>query len=160
MDNKPIEKITDQVPTTQDLVDLYYESCATDPSSIHYKREIIRPKINFGWFFLHLFLVFGIMSGVGVGLWYAFSTLWVSIVAPIVLLVIYTAIRLKAFMICSVKLYQRLAPKKVRNRCRFEPSCSHYMIGAIEKYGALKGFGKGFLRICRCRPPNGGYDEP
>lgn len=160
MENKPIEKITDQVPTTQDLVDLYYESCATDPSSVHYKRVLNRPKINFLFMVIHLVVVFGVMSGAGVGLWFAFSRLWVAIVAPLVLLVIYTVIRFKAFMIFSVKLYQRIAPAKVRNRCRFEPSCSNYMIGAIEKYGAWKGFGKGFLRICRCRPPHGGFDEP
>ncbi|MDR0391959.1 MAG: membrane protein insertion efficiency factor YidD [Planctomycetaceae bacterium] len=45
--------------------------------------------------------------------------------------------------------------------CRFEPSCSTYMILAIKKYGVLRGILKGIWRICRCNPYcNGGYDPP
>jgi putative membrane protein insertion efficiency factor len=45
--------------------------------------------------------------------------------------------------------------------CRFEPSCSRYMIGALQKYGLLKGLAKGISRFLRCHPWNpGGYDPP
>jgi putative membrane protein insertion efficiency factor len=45
--------------------------------------------------------------------------------------------------------------------CRFEPSCSRYMVGAIRKYGLIRGLGKGLARIGRCHPWHpGGYDPP
>ncbi|MGV2335332.1 MAG UNVERIFIED_CONTAM: membrane protein insertion efficiency factor YidD [Planctomycetaceae bacterium] len=45
--------------------------------------------------------------------------------------------------------------------CRFHPSCSQYMILAIEKYGVLRGTVQGTLRICRCHPWHpGGHDPP
>lgn len=39
-------------------------------------------------------------------------------------------------------------------RCRFYPTCSEYMILAIQKYGVIKGIIKGINRIQRCRPDN------
>ena len=45
--------------------------------------------------------------------------------------------------------------------CRFEPSCSEYMILSVRKYGPIRGAWKGVRRICRCNPWNpGGYDPP
>jgi uncharacterized protein len=44
-------------------------------------------------------------------------------------------------------------------QCRFTPSCSRYGLEAIEKHGALKGWGLAVWRVCRCHPfCNGGYD--
>ena len=43
--------------------------------------------------------------------------------------------------------------------CKFRPTCSEYMIQAIEKYGFLKGFIMGIFRFLRCNPfSKGGYD--
>lgn len=45
--------------------------------------------------------------------------------------------------------------------CRYEPSCSHYFIKAVRKYGPLAGAWKGMGRILRCHPWHpGGYDPP
>ncbi|GBD37516.1 Putative membrane protein insertion efficiency factor [bacterium HR36] len=45
--------------------------------------------------------------------------------------------------------------------CRFEPSCSEYMLQAVRKYGVLRGVAKGWWRILRCNPwTPGGYDPP
>ena len=45
------------------------------------------------------------------------------------------------------------------SQCRFEPSCSQYMIDAVRSRGALVGVGLGFWRLARCNPFNqGGYD--
>ena len=38
------------------------------------------------------------------------------------------------------------------NSCVFYPTCSEYTKEAIKKYGILKGFFLGFLRIIRCHP--------
>jgi putative membrane protein insertion efficiency factor len=45
--------------------------------------------------------------------------------------------------------------------CRFEPTCSHYFVGAVRKYGAFWGALRGLRRLSRCHPFNpGGYDPP
>ncbi len=45
--------------------------------------------------------------------------------------------------------------------CRFQPTCSHYMIEAVEKYGFMRGAWKGVRRIARCHPFGAsGYDPP
>lgn len=43
--------------------------------------------------------------------------------------------------------------------CKYFPTCSDYMIQAIEKYGCIKGTLKGIRRIIRCNPfSKGGVD--
>lgn len=59
-----------------------------------------------------------------------------------------------------IKLYQRLAPQKIRDACRFEPTCSNYAILALQKYGFLKGWKMALNRLRRCKYPNGGEDLP
>lgn len=67
----------------------------------------------------------------------------------------------KKLAIALVRFYQRGISPLLGARCRFTPSCSHYMIGAIEKYGLMRGIWKGTRRILRCHPFNsGGYDPP
>ena len=67
---------------------------------------------------------------------------------------------LKKSVIGLVLIYKAFAPMSVRNRCRFTPTCSTYMIMAIFKYGLFIGVIKGIHRITRCKPPNGGEDYP
>ena len=67
---------------------------------------------------------------------------------------------LKRLAIGCVLLYKAFAPMSVRERCRFEPCCSTYMIMAIQKYGLFIGIFRGIRRIVRCKPPNGGTDLP
>jgi putative membrane protein insertion efficiency factor len=45
--------------------------------------------------------------------------------------------------------------------CRFTPSCSHYTVEALRKYGLVRGLAKGAWRFFRCNPffP-GGHDPP
>ena len=59
-----------------------------------------------------------------------------------------------------VLAYKAFAPLSLRSRCRFTPTCSTYMIMAINKYGLFIGVGKGIGRVLRCKPPNGGVDYP
>lgn len=44
--------------------------------------------------------------------------------------------------------------------CIFFPSCSTYMILAVEEFGVFKGFGLGLKRLFRCNPwqKKRGYD--
>ncbi|MFV0442283.1 MAG: membrane protein insertion efficiency factor YidD [Planctomycetaceae bacterium] len=64
-------------------------------------------------------------------------------------------------LIAAVRLYQWTLSPFLGGQCRFEPSCSHYFIGAVRKYGAIRGGLKGIGRILRCHPfHEGGYDPP
>jgi putative membrane protein insertion efficiency factor len=43
--------------------------------------------------------------------------------------------------------------------CRFDPTCSQYMIEAVEKHGVLRGLWLGLRRLMRCHPWGGkGFD--
>lgn len=58
-----------------------------------------------------------------------------------------------------IRLYQQLISPYLGQHCRFHPTCSQYMLEAIEKYGVIKGGMMGLKRIGRCHPMNpGGYD--
>jgi len=62
-------------------------------------------------------------------------------------------------IIVVIKIYQYTISPLFGTVCRFEPSCSHYAIDAITKYGPLKGSFMAVRRILRCHPLNdGGYD--
>lgn len=67
---------------------------------------------------------------------------------------------LKYLAIGTVLLYKAVAPLSMRDACRFEPTCSTYMIISIRKYGLFRGVYRGIRRIMRCKPPNGGIDLP
>ena len=63
--------------------------------------------------------------------------------------------------IALVRFYQRAISPLLWSQCRFSPTCSQYMIEAIQKYGPFRGVLKGLWRICRCHPLSpGGYDPP
>ena len=55
-------------------------------------------------------------------------------------------------LIGMVRVYQWTLSPLLGPHCRFEPSCSHYFIAAIRKYGVLIGSWRGVRRICRCHP--------
>lgn len=59
-----------------------------------------------------------------------------------------------------IRTYQLvISPLLPPNSCRFYPSCSHYALDAIEKYGSLRGLWRAAKRIGRCHPFHpGGYD--
>ena len=83
---------------------------------------------------------------------------WWRLAALLLLVPLY--FDLKALAIGSVLMYKAFAPVGVRDACRFEPTCSTYMIIAIKKYGLFRGIVRGVRRIMRCHPPNGGIDLP
>ena len=65
---------------------------------------------------------------------------------------------MKKYLIKIIKKYQKF-PGLFHFNCKYCPSCSNYMIDAINKYGSLKGIFIGIKRILRCNPfSKGGYD--
>ena len=66
---------------------------------------------------------------------------------------------MKWLIILPVKLYQWLISPLFPPTCRFEPTCSNYMLEAIKEWGPLKGFYLGIRRVMRCHPwGNHGFD--
>lgn len=64
-------------------------------------------------------------------------------------------------LIVAVRCYQMTLSPVIGRQCRFTPSCSHYFILAVKKYGAVFGAARGIWRICRCQPfCRGGHDPP
>ena len=58
-----------------------------------------------------------------------------------------------------VRGYQVTLSPVMGGACRFEPSCSNYMIEALGTHGAVKGALLGLWRIARCHPFGAhGYD--
>ncbi|MBX3042009.1 MAG: membrane protein insertion efficiency factor YidD [Bdellovibrionaceae bacterium] len=67
---------------------------------------------------------------------------------------------MKSISIWLIHVYRLVAPKRVRQACRYEPTCSEYAIQALNKYGLIKGWKLTLQRLGQCRPPLGGEDKP
>lgn len=65
---------------------------------------------------------------------------------------------MKKILVKLIRIYQKI-PLKCHGNCRFYPTCSNYMIEALEVYGIFKGLYLGIKRILRCHPfGKYGYD--
>ncbi|MBP6334599.1 MAG: membrane protein insertion efficiency factor YidD [Bacteroidia bacterium] len=64
-----------------------------------------------------------------------------------------------AILIGLIRFYQGAISPLLRSSCRFTPTCSHYGIEALRKYGPVKGLYLTIKRLLRCHPWGGhGYD--
>jgi len=62
-------------------------------------------------------------------------------------------------LIFFVYVYRYSLGYVMGGHCRFQPTCSQYMIDAINKHGPFRGTWRGIKRIFRCHPFGGsGYD--
>ena len=139
---------------------MYEAAAESDPGSIHYKRINVRPSVHWGKALLFIFLALLLSASVGWASFFIFQDLLIGLFSALGLLLIVFVLFAKPIAIWLIKLYQRFAPDKIRDKCRFEPSCSQYMIIALQKYGFVKGLHKGIKRLKRCKPPNSGFDMP
>nr|WP_212655447.1 membrane protein insertion efficiency factor YidD [Marinomonas sp. CT5] len=67
---------------------------------------------------------------------------------------------MKRIFVTLVKGYQFLISPLLGNNCRFYPTCSHYMIQAIERFGIVKGTYLGVKRLLKCHPWHEGGIDP
>ena len=66
----------------------------------------------------------------------------------------------KSIFMFPVKVYQWFISPLLGPRCRYQPTCSHYMIQAIEEWGPIKGIWLGLKRIGSCHPWGGHGHDP
>lgn len=66
----------------------------------------------------------------------------------------------RKLFILPIRLYQVTLSPLLGANCRYVPSCSQYMIDAIEEWGPLKGIWLGMRRISRCHPWGGHGHDP
>jgi hypothetical protein len=59
-----------------------------------------------------------------------------------------------------LRLYKRWISPLLPSACRYYPTCSEYMLAAVEKHGALKGVWLGLRRLFRCHPFHAGGFDP
>lgn len=67
---------------------------------------------------------------------------------------------LMRILIFLVRGYQIAISPFLGNNCRFYPSCSSYMIEALQVHGIIKGLYLGTRRILRCHPYSDGGIDP
>jgi uncharacterized protein len=58
-----------------------------------------------------------------------------------------------------LRFYKRWISPMLPSACRFHPTCSEYMMDAIERYGVARGVWLGTKRLLKCHPfHQGGFD--
>lgn len=63
-------------------------------------------------------------------------------------------------LIGVVTFYKKAISPWLPVSCRYKPTCSEYMIEAIQKHGAWRGVILGLKRIGRCHPWGGSGFDP
>lgn len=73
--------------------------------------------------------------------------------------VIINIITLKWLMIGLIYFYKYCISPLLPDSCIYRPSCSTYMLTAIQRFGVFKGIYLGIKRLLRCVPwQRGGFD--
>ena len=62
--------------------------------------------------------------------------------------------------ILLIKFYQKFISPFCPGCCRYRPTCSQYMIEAIQIHGVCKGLFLGIKRLLRCHPWGGSGFDP
>ncbi|MBI1364104.1 MAG: membrane protein insertion efficiency factor YidD [Proteobacteria bacterium] len=66
---------------------------------------------------------------------------------------------LRQVALLPVRFYQYALSPLWGPKCRFYPTCSHYAVEAVTKFGILRGGWLTLIRVAKCGPFHpGGYD--
>ncbi len=66
---------------------------------------------------------------------------------------------MQAVAIAALRFYKRWVSPLLPSACRYYPTCSEYMLDAVEKHGTARGILMGLRRLSRCHPfHEGGFD--
>lgn len=63
-------------------------------------------------------------------------------------------------MIAALRVYKHYISPLLPSACRFYPTCSEYMIEAVEKHGVWRGVWMGTKRLAKCHPLHAGGFDP
>lgn len=63
-------------------------------------------------------------------------------------------------IVALVWVYRGTLGPFMGGHCRFDPSCSQYMIDSVHKHGPVRGAWRGIKRIGRCHPWGGSGFDP
>ena len=66
----------------------------------------------------------------------------------------------KKLFISFIRFYQVVISPIKPPSCRFYPTCSHYGLEAVQRFGALKGGWLTIKRILKCHPFHPGGIDP
>jgi len=67
---------------------------------------------------------------------------------------------LKKIMIGIIRFYQIVISPLKPPTCRFYPTCSHYGLEAVKRFGAIRGGWLAIKRILKCHPFHPGGIDP
>jgi uncharacterized protein len=67
---------------------------------------------------------------------------------------------LKKIFLAIIRFYQVIISPLKPPTCRFYPTCSHYGLEAVQRFGALKGGWLTIKRILKCHPFHPGGLDP
>ena len=66
---------------------------------------------------------------------------------------------MRTLALIPLRIYKRWISPWLPSACRFHPTCSEYMMQAIEKHGVARGVALGVRRLLKCHPfHEGGFD--
>jgi putative membrane protein insertion efficiency factor len=66
---------------------------------------------------------------------------------------------MRALTIGLLRIYKRWISPLLPSACRFHPTCSEYMLQAVETHGVARGVWMGLRRLVKCHPfHEGGFD--
>ena len=63
-------------------------------------------------------------------------------------------------LITAIYGYQRCISPLFPPSCRFTPSCSHYAVEALQRFGVIKGSWLTTQRLLKCHPLHSGGHDP
>ncbi|MBA9029050.1 MULTISPECIES: membrane protein insertion efficiency factor YidD [Bacillaceae] len=67
---------------------------------------------------------------------------------------------MQKILIFGIKFYQKVISPLKPPTCRFYPTCSHYGLEAIKRFGPIKGSWLTIRRILKCHPFHPGGIDP
>ncbi len=66
---------------------------------------------------------------------------------------------MRELVLVVLRFYKQWVSPLLPSACRFSPTCSEYMMQAVERYGAVRGVWLGLKRLAKCHPfHEGGFD--
>ena len=67
---------------------------------------------------------------------------------------------MRKLIIGGLRFYKRWISPALPSACRYYPTCSEYMLEAVEKHGVLRGTAMGLKRLGRCHGFHAGGFDP